>query len=606
MKRTYMLLLFIMPAFVFAQNHFLAKIPFSKQVSYAEVIAEGKVMSKKSYWDKDKKNIYTVYTVDVSKSYKGKITPQLHVVTLGGTVGLKAVIARPSITLDTDSAGVFVTEPFPLELDGFNSEAPLYRIIGVSQGFYQYGANDARIINTFENFSNYQTLDDTLISLTQQQPKKLKTVNYFEPVKKKMTLQSRNAVSTTAIASLSPTEIVAGNGSVLTINGTGFGTTVGVVRFNDADDAGENTIDALETQIVSWTDSEIKVEVPGNAGTGTVEVETSEGIQYQISGLTITHAYLTLRYTDTDYGVQEGKEVEYYTHHIGSDHDATETQTNFDNGAYIFQYHTDFIANTPAVNSFEDGFDPIVCDGGINFKLSAISTSAKSQDDNINSISFDATESGILGQAVTRLSGRLKNCISQTQCTDMFWFISEIDIVFNEDQNWSFDLDGTTPFSEFDFNAVVRHEVGHAAGLGHVINNEKIMHYALSPGSNQDKTSNSMFEPINWKITNDKNADVPNNLSNTDFSNCYTLSTGELVDSKVVLYPIPVTNYLTITATESIESVRIYNLKGTVLTQVTNQNTAEIVLNISHYGQSVYIAEVVSTQGVQRIPFIKN
>lgn len=183
MKNINILLLLAVSLVGFSQDHFLARISFSDQVLAANVIVEGKVIAKKSYWDKGKKNIYTVNTIDVSKSYKGKVAQQLHIVTLGGTVGLKAVIARPSLSLDTNEAGVFVAEAFPLELEGFPLNKPLFRTIGVSQGFYRYNKSNGSVINPFEKFSKHETLDDTLISLTHQVPKELKTVNYFDEKK---------------------------------------------------------------------------------------------------------------------------------------------------------------------------------------------------------------------------------------------------------------------------------------------------------------------------------------------------------------------------------------------------------------------------------------
>ncbi len=50
-------------------------------------------------------------------------------------------------------------------------------------------------------------------------------------------------------------------------------------------------------------------------------------------------------------------------HHVGSDHNATSTESNFDgNGSYLFKYHTNFAA---AKTAFESAFNDIVCNGGI-------------------------------------------------------------------------------------------------------------------------------------------------------------------------------------------------------------------------------------------------
>ena len=149
-------------------------------------------------------------------------------------------------------------------------------------------------------------------------------------IKKKKTLQAANVVAA-SISSISPTTIGAGDKSVLTINGSGFGTTKGIVRFKNADTAGSTTIDALETQITSWTDTKIQVEVPGKAGSGDIEVEASTGTKSQISGLIIPYAIGSLQYADpqSTTNVQNGKKVEYRMHHVGSYHNATSTESNF-------------------------------------------------------------------------------------------------------------------------------------------------------------------------------------------------------------------------------------------------------------------------------------
>lgn len=606
MKNIYILLFISTTFFGFSQGHFLAKVPLSDQVSAAKVIAEGKVVSKKSYWDKGKKNIYTVHTVDVSKSYKGSIAQQLHIVTRGGTVGLQAMVAHPNLSLEKDASGVFVAEAFPLELEGFSSSVPLYRTIGVSQGFYRYDKSDGSVINPFENFSKHETLDDTLISLTRQVPKQLKTVNYFE-VKKKLTLQA-NAVAATAITSISPTQIAAGNKSVLTINGSGFGSSIGTVRFKNADDAGATTEDALETQIVSWTDTQIKVEVPGKAGSGDIEVETSGGgSKDQISGLVITHSYITVRHSDAN--VNGGKEMEYRPHHVASATHNGSSIGDFDNGAYLFKYHTDFKSNSAAVTSFEDGFDPIVCGAGIDFKISTATTTVKTPAvDNINSISFDAVQTGVLGQATGYYQGYyVYNNLGSIDY--IYYSIREIDYVFDQSQTWDFDLDGNTTLSEYDFNAVVRHETGHAGGLRHVIDSQKLMHYSLPTGPHKSTTSNSMFTPIQDKITYDKGTSPPGGTA-TDFSSCYksNLSVGELVESPFAIFPNPTSGVLNLSSTQPIQAATVYNVLGKrvhIANEADGIGTTHLSFNVQNFAEGVYFVSVTSKQGSQSLRFIK-
>lgn len=601
MKNLYTFLVLSISFLSFSQGHFLAKIPLSEQVSSAKAIVEGKVIAKKSYWDTGKKNIYTVHTIDISKSYKGKSQQQLYIVTQGGALGLKVVVTHPNLSLEKDAAGVFIVENFPLQLEGFNSTAQLFRTIGVSQGFYRYDKSNANVSNPFTSFNSYKVLDKTLKSLTQQEPKKLKALNYFEP--KKKPTQTSAAVT---INSINPTQIAAGNKSVLTISGSGFGNTMGTVRFKNADDAGATTEDALETQIVSWTDSEIKVEVPGKAGTGDIEVETSGGAKYQTSGLVITHSYITVRTSDNN--VNSGKEMEYRPHHVGSASNNGNAIGDFDNGSYVFKYHTGFKNNTAAVTSFEDGFDPIVCGAGIDFKISTNTTTVKTPAiDNINSISFDTVQTGVLGQATGYYQGYYVYN-STIGGYEIYYVAFEIDYVFDENQTWDFDLDGNTTQSEYDFNAVIRHETGHAAGLRHVIDSQKIMHYSLPTGPHITTTSNSMFVPIKDKITYDNGTSPPGGTP-TDFSSC-SLGTNDVKKGDVVIYPNPTSSMLYIKSIQPIQSAMVYNVLGSRIHFASNANgikskSSQLSINVSHLSKGLYFISVETNQGKQNFRFIK-
>ena len=46
----------------------------------ADQIFTGQVLSKKSYWTKDKKRIYTLYKISVTKKFKGKIVNTIQVI----------------------------------------------------------------------------------------------------------------------------------------------------------------------------------------------------------------------------------------------------------------------------------------------------------------------------------------------------------------------------------------------------------------------------------------------------------------------------------------------------------------------------------------------
>lgn len=158
MKQLLTLLAVSLPLFIFSQVQLLDNIPLQKQVAIADVIVEGKVINEVSYWDVDHKNIYTVHTLEVSKMHKGGITSEIHLVSLGGTIGLKSHIVRPALKLPVNTVGVFVVKNAPIALEGFPSDKPTYKSVGLSQGVYRYNLKKGTVTNPFLKFSNHKKL----------------------------------------------------------------------------------------------------------------------------------------------------------------------------------------------------------------------------------------------------------------------------------------------------------------------------------------------------------------------------------------------------------------------------------------------------------------
>ncbi len=607
MHKLYFLSLLLLSFISYSQVHLLKEIPLSDQVNSAEVIAEGEVIAKKSYWDSNKHNIYTVHTIDLSKLYKGASTAQINIVTSGGIVGLDAQVDYPSLELNKSEKGIFILEKFDLNLAGYKSSLPLYQVTGTSQGLFRYNTQEKKIYNPFTQVASPADLEQKITSLTNKQPRQLKAVDYFESKKKKTPfLQTANVVAA-SISSISPTTIGAGDKSVLTINGSGFGTTKGIVRFKNADTAGSTTIDALETQITSWTDTKIQVEVPGKAGSGDIEVETSTGTKSQISGLIIPYAIGSLQYADpqSTTNVQNGKKVEYRMHHVGSDHNATSTESNFDgNGSYLFKYHTNFAA---AKTAFESAFNDMVCNGGANLKISTQTTTAKDVVDNINSIHFGTPG----GSKVAKVTKRLATGYvfdANTWTYDMYWFIYEMDYVFDETLSWSYDS-STTSATEYDLNTIARHETGHASGLGHVNDAQKLMDAYTSRGP-KNISSTSAHSPITTKITYDKATTPVYSLTKADFSDCYKQNLGidTIEQSAFQLYPNPTSGFITISGQHTIEAVAVYNITGALVHEASAAEgigSSEVSIDLGNYTSGIYFTKVSDATGSRSLRFVK-
>ena len=74
----------------------------------------------------------------------------------------------------------------------------------------------------------------------------------------------------------------------------------------------------------------------------------------------------------------------------------------------------------------------------------------------------------------------------------------------NDDYNWYYG-DEEPSSSEFDFETVILHEIGHAQQLGHVINTDEVMHFSV--GAGQQKRSLSHIDTIGGEFVTKKSTE---------------------------------------------------------------------------------------------------
>ena len=204
-------------------------------------------------------------------------------------------------------------------------------------------------------------------------------------------------------------------------------------------------------EYVSWDDGKIVVIVPSGAGTGAIKVYNGTSTGVSSSSLTVSYNIIN-RST-------------YQLKHIDKN-----TQ-----GGYTWQLELGFNGQSNAKNSFLKSISAWTCFTGINWKVGAPTPANQTGLDGINIVRFDTgTElpAGVLGVAYTYFSS----------CGSNKWQINETDLVFDKERNWNFE-DALPGPSEMDFQSVVQHELGHAHNLGHVIDSDDLMHYAISPGA---------------------------------------------------------------------------------------------------------------------------
>ena len=438
-------------------------------------VFNGVVAAKNSYWDVDRKMIYTVHKVQVSTSFKGDAEKFRYVMTKGGTVGLEGLIVKPSVRLAKNTSGYFmVKEVENITLEGFSHNDQLMELIRGLDGFFDYDIQTDRVQLPGSHQTSKRKFERAIKNLSKKKPKSVDV-----SIETEIFSQSFFVTNGIQITNVSPTTIVAGNAEVLTIAGNGFGefelnNSFGVVSFRDADTGGLGWIESLKTHIVSWTDTEIKVKVPSNSGSGSFRITRSDNTSYQSTQtITIPFSVSTVIYSIDG---SSSNDLEYPIFHAGSMQDdvTTENPINQDNvidGAYRFVLNTTFSENESAKESFDTALRDWVCTTGLNFEIIEETTEIESSAlDFMNIVNFGSTNA--LAVTYSYYTG----CIIGDVVN---WTWTDVDIIFNDTIDWGYE---TVSNSQYDFSSTAKHELGHALGFGHTIDEETLMHYAVGGG----------------------------------------------------------------------------------------------------------------------------
>ena len=567
----------------------LIEIPLDQQIEKSELIIEGKVVAKESFWNLEKTNIYTKNIVEVYKIFKGNCGERIEIITKGGLVGNQLEHVTPSLQIQENSIGLFLLYPSKIKFSIGEIGPDRYTAYSGPQGFYKYNVKLDQATNTFNEFDGIESVFYKVITTKTQ-------VKYREIVKKKY---ARNVEFKTAsiskvtpvITDFNPKTIPAGAKQVLTIDGTGFGTIKGKVRFSDANEdfSISNLIEALDSQ-VTWSDTQILVEVPSYFMGGSSFVAGSGWLQVENSDLETDFgpALIEIPYAEINF---ESGGIAYQTQHV----DDPETDGT---GGYTWQMNTAFEVNTPAKESFMRAFDTWRCETGVNWDIGTSIPLGTANRDLINIITFDSgdamaggLEAGVLGVCTTYAS----------TCSEFgtIFFVDELDIVFDDGQTWQY---GPTlaGMGEIDFESVAVHELGHGHQLTHIIDNTAIMHRSLGNGDNRRVLSANDIDGANdvhlRSTTN--NVGCSMNLM-TNHSCSLGIEKDELF-SNVKIFPNPNKGlfYIQKTASINLEKADIYDVSGRLvatydLSDVSNLKT----ISLHSVSSGLYFAKVQSDQG---------
>jgi hypothetical protein len=439
MKFLFFLLIFL-PSAALGQC-MLLEIPLKERVQNAQIIIEGKVKASAPFLNQKVNLIQTAHTIEVYKYLKGTSTEsELILITEGGILGDQMHRVDPSLQTGIGEAGIFFL---------YSSSVNYHLPYAGPQGMIKYHIGDQKAHDPFQTYD----IENLIQEISQLAGEKIKII---KPVNSQEFGKAKSAMN---ISGFSPASLSAGTEDILTIIGSGFGssrTSNDHVEFRNANDGGASFITPLASEYVSWSDNQIRVKVPSNAGTGFFRV---------VKGAQTINApsLLTVEFS-----------------HLNSVSGSLAHQTSLINksgGGYEWRMSSNFAANTNAVAGFTRALEKWRCGTFVNWRIGNETSTNVTASDNICIIRFDAGSelpSGVLGVCYSYWNSCLDGAETE-------WYVNELDIVFDDATNWHYGT-ASPPSGTIDFESVAVHELGHGLQLGHVINSSGIMHFSLSAG----------------------------------------------------------------------------------------------------------------------------
>ncbi|MDQ2794573.1 MAG: T9SS type A sorting domain-containing protein [Bacteroidota bacterium] len=437
----------------------------AQRVQLASLVVEARVRDAQSFWDAGRHRLFTRHRLQVFSLLKGQPadTTGLVLLTEGGRLGLDQQVLTNTLQLAPGQRGVFFLAP--AAWPGLSATGRPLTPVGSQQGFIEVNPTDG---TATEPFRTYPALDaafyQQLASLTGQARRVL------QPLPALLKSAAARPAGTLAplVTGLSPLSLPAGAGAVLTITGSGFGSSrgTGFVEFRNADDGGNTRVKARETDYLAWTDTRIQVRVPSAAsggrpaGSGAVRVTTAGQLQAE------SFAALTVIYALTNVESTDGTLLQR-PNHVAQNA----------SGGLSFQLGPNFVAGAAA--AWQRALASWRCNTGMNWDGAAGPSNAIA-DDGVNVVAFDQG-----AQLPTLVLGRTTSYYRGCYAPDgsvVFW-VKEIDMQFDDAANFQFGpANAINP--QVDFETVAVHELGHAQQLGHLILPGAVMHYAVARGQN--------------------------------------------------------------------------------------------------------------------------
>ena len=475
-------------------------VKIEERVKNASQIVLAKAIAKKSYWAADKANIYTAFTMEIRACLKGSLINTVDIIIPGGEVEDMIEVHTPGIDMEIGLEYLLILEDAPLHtinpgLPNLQLRAVQFQPYAYMQGILPY--TEGQYIDYLDQAPmDEQTALRLIHKITQFTPVTSTGMEYLPrtyegetsretDVHNQLVLKNEEGLQTPVFyAGLSDSAFD------MEIEGFGFGNTPGSIQFPNANTGGTSLVSVTGgADLILWTDQHIKLKIPENAGSGTFYLRNATGGLIGASEIIIEWSVKPIYSSFRGFEKETRQDVHFLNR-------------NEKGGYTIYLNGPTGLANTEAARAFERAMNSWKCASGVNWQLAEAGTTAEFGNDGLCVVQFQKDlPAGVLGITTSRYKATAN---SACQLENTLWYLHEFDIQLaaeNLESNKSWNFSTATPTSQqFDFETVTLHELGHAHGLGHVIEASEVMYHSISPGMSKRTVTEAALEGSHFKM----------------------------------------------------------------------------------------------------------
>lgn len=482
MQKCYLFLLLITLSFgVYAQCY--SPQTLTSRMSDADFAVVGRVVESEPFYNVYGE-IYTRHKLMVDQMGNDdpatQVNPgELYFFTMGGRINEEQTIVYPSLRDIYDADGLFLLSYYEGDRVVPAAGEILLRPTAVHESYLPYDAETGNFSDGGVVIGNLNQVNRLVMENTGQGLLPVSDRDFAA-----RPAYGRSMMPT--IQSISPLSVNAGVGDEILISGSGFGAQPGSVFFDSPDDGpGGSYTGAGVDDILSWSDTQVRVRVISNAGSGRVIVATSAGAQ------TTSNQQINIDYAITNLNLSSGALVTPLL--IDDEADG--------NGGYSFAVSNSTanggvsLAGTPAAfGALQRAVATWQNDGDFSIYLAGTTALQQpSPDDGTNIISFGSNAYDFdreLGNGTVGIAFSYYNA-----CGSSEFEVSGADVLFRRNGNPN-GSGGSVNYNYgpgggggTDFESVALHELGHVHQLKHVSDAGEVMSFRITNGASQRQLS---------------------------------------------------------------------------------------------------------------------